>query len=65
MGNGFTTTTSAAASSMSGLAAALGVSTERVFEVSASFTSNSVSPKYTPEQLVTNQLYEIIKERES
>ena len=58
MGNGFT---SAAASSMSGLAAALGVSTERV----ASFTSNSVSPKYTPEQLVTNQLYEIIKERES
>ena len=58
MGDGFT---SAAASSFSELAAALGVSTERV----ASFTSNSVSPKYTPEQLVTNQLYEIIKERES
>ena len=86
MGDGFTST---AASSFSELAAALGVSTERV----ASFTSNSVSPKYTPEQLaeklvkavkssdlegdelralvgnvitsVTNQLYEIIKERES
>ena len=73
MGDGFTTTTSAAASSFSGLAAV---------QV-ASFTFNSAYPKYTPEQLVTklvkssgdelralvgeitNQLYEIIKERES
>ena len=84
MGDEFAST---AASSIADLAAALGVSSERV---SASFTSNSA---YTPEQLVeklvksvkssdlegdelralvgsvitsvTNQLYEIIKERES
>ena len=67
MGDGFTST---AASSFSELAATLGVSTERV----ANYTFNS---SYTPEQLssrvailtvgnvVTNQLYEIIKERES
>ena len=88
-----TSTTRTAASSFSELAAALGVSTERVFEVSANYTSNSSYPKYTPEQLVTklvkavkssdlegdelralvgevitsvtNQLYEIMKERES
>ena len=70
MGDGLTSTTRTAASSFSELAAALGVSTEN-------YTSNSAYPKYTPEQLVkssgdelrgeiiTNQLYEIIKERES
>lgn len=87
-----TSTTRTAASSFSELAAALGVSSERV----ANYTFNSSYPvyqKYTPEQLVeklvksvkssdlegdelralvgeiitsvTNQLYEIIKERES
>ncbi len=88
MGDEFTS--SASASSIAELAAALWVSSERV---SASFTSNSAYQKYTPEQLVeklvktvkdsdldddelralageiitsvTNQLYEIIKERES
>lgn len=85
-------TINTAPSSLSELAATLGVSTERV----ANYTFNSsypVYPKYTPEQLVeklvksvkssdlegdelralvgsvitsvTNQLYEIIKERES
>ena len=93
MGDEFAST---AASSIADLAAALGVSSERVREVSTSFTFNSTYsayPKYTPEQLVaklvksvkssdldddelralvgnvitsvTNQLYEIIKERES
>lgn len=95
----FATTSSASASSIADLAAALGVSTERAREASskaANYTFNSsypVYPKYTPEQLVaklvktvkdsdldddelralvgsvitsvTNQLYEIIKERES
>lgn len=89
----FSRTTNTAASSFSELAAVLGVSTERVREVSTTFTSNSAYQKYTPEQLVeklvksvkssdlegdelralvgnvitsvTNQLYEIIKERES
>ena len=65
-----TSTTRTAASSFADLAAELGASTEN-------YTFNSSYPKYTPEQLVkssgdelvgeivTNQLYEIIKERES
>lgn len=92
----FATTSSASASSIADLAAALGVSSELAREASskaASFTFNSAYSTYTPEQLVeklvktvkdsdldddelralvgsvitsvTNQLYEIIKERES